>query len=219
MEIADGAWPKAALLFPAQDRTAGWMLGRAFVDDPLLRAIVGDEPVHNRAQRMGRLFGVILRSHRRDGQPVLGVINQGRVAGAAIIEQVERPAGGWATAVAGLAFVPAMIKAIGLGGVHRAMTVVDELARSRPPEPHVYLTILGVEPALQGRHYGVVLLDYLREQAALRQDLVGVYLETATAANVAYYTKAGYEMIGEIAPLGVRVWRMLQRRGAESNSH
>lgn len=214
MEIADGAWPKAALLFPEQDRTASWMLGRAFVDDPLLRAIVGDEPVHNRAQRMGRLFGVILRSHRRDGQPVLGVIDQGRVAGAAVIEQVERPAGGWATAAAGLALVPAMIKAVGLSGVRRALTVVDELARNRPPEPHIYLTILGVEPALQGRHYGAALLDYLRGQAALRQDLVGVYLETATVANAAYYTKAGYETIGEIMPLGVRVWRMLQRRGA-----
>ena len=213
-EITDGARPRVALLFPEQDRTAGWMLGRAFVDDPLLRAIVGDEPAHNRAQRMGRLFGVILRSHRRDGQPVLGVINEGRVAGAAIIEQVGRPAGGWATAVAGLPLVPAMIKAVGLSGVRRALIVVDELARNRPPEPHLYLTILGVEPALQGRHYGVALLDYLREQASLRQDLVGVYLETATAANVAYYTKAGYETIGEIALLGVRVWRMLQRRPA-----
>lgn len=214
MEIAGGTRPKVALLFPGQDRSAGWMLGRAFVDDPLLRAIVGAEPAHNRAQRMGRLFGVILGSHRRDGQPVLGVINEGRVAGAAIIEQVGRPAGGWATAAAGLAFLPAIIKAVGLGGVRRALTVVDELARNRPPEPHLYLTVLGVEPALQGRHYGAALLDYLGEQAALRRDLAGVYLETATAANVAYYTKAGYETIGEIAPLGVRVWRMLQRRAA-----
>jgi ribosomal protein S18 acetylase RimI-like enzyme len=211
-EIAAGRRPKVALLFPEQDRAASWMLGRAFVDDPLLRAIVGDEPADDRAQRMGRLFGVILRSHRRDGQPVLGVIDRGRVAGAAIIEQVGRPAGGLATAVAGLAFVPAMIKAVGLSGVRRALTVVDELARNRPSEPHLYLTILGVEPAQQGRHCGVALLDYLSEQAGLRQDLVGVYLETATAANVAYYTKAGYETIGEIAPLGVRVWRMLQRR-------
>jgi ribosomal protein S18 acetylase RimI-like enzyme len=142
------------------------------------------------------------------------VINEGRVTGAAIIEQVARPAGGVATAVAGLAFIPAMIKTVGLSGVRRALTVVDELARNRPSEPHLYLTVLGVEPTLQGRHYGAALIGYLREQAGLRQDLVGVYLETATATNVAYYTKAGYETIGEITPLGVRVWRMLQRRAA-----
>jgi ribosomal protein S18 acetylase RimI-like enzyme len=189
------------------------MLGRAFVGDPLLRAIVGDQPAGDRAERMGRLFGVLLDTHRRDGQPVLGVIDEGRVAGAAIIEQVVRPAGALATAVSGLPFVPAMIAAIGLGGVRRALIVVDELGRHRLQEPHIYLGVLGVEPEMQGRHYGVALLDYLREQAALRPDLAGVYLETATPANVAYYTKAGYETIGEIAPLGVRVWRMLQRSG------
>jgi ribosomal protein S18 acetylase RimI-like enzyme len=211
--IANGAKPKVALLFPDQYRAASWMLGRAFVDDPLLCAIVGKEPASDRAERMGRLFGVLLRTHRRDGQPVLGVMDEGHIAGAAIIEQVGRPAGALATAVTGLPFVPAMIGAVGLNGVRRAMTVVDELARHRPREPHIYLAVLGVEPAMQGRHYGVALLDYLREQATLRPDLAGVYLETATEANVAYYTKAGYEAIGEIAPLDVRVWRMLQRCG------
>jgi len=189
------------------------MLGRAFVNDPLLRAIVGDEPASDRGERMGRLFGVLLRTHRQDGQPVLGVIDQGRVAGAAIIEQVGRPAGALATAAAGLRFLPAMLGAVGLSGLKRALTVVDELSRHRLREPHIYLVVLGVEPAMQGRHYGVALLNYLRQQATLRPDVAGVYLETATEANVAYYTKAGYETIGEIAPLGVRVWRMLQRCG------
>lgn len=189
------------------------MLGRAFVDDPLVRVIVGDEPTGDRAERMGRLWGVLLKTHRREGQPVLGVMDEGHIAGAAIIEQVGRPAGALATAFTGLPFVPAMIGAIGLSGVRRALTVVDELARHRPREPHIYLAVLGVEPAMQGRHYGVALLDYLHEQAMLRPELAGVYLETAKEANVAYYTKAGYETLGEIAPLGVRVWRMLQRCG------
>jgi ribosomal protein S18 acetylase RimI-like enzyme len=187
------------------------MLGRAFVDDPLLRAIVGDEPASDRAERMGRLLGVLLRAHRRDGQPVLGVMEEGQIAGAAIIEQVGRPAGSLETAITGLPSVPSMISAVGLNGLRRALTVVGELARHRPREPHIYLGVLGVEPAKQGRHYGVALLDYLRVQATLRPDLAGVYLETAKETNVAYYTKAGYETIGELAPLGVRVWRMLQR--------
>ena len=46
----------------------------------------------------------------------------------------------------------------------------------------------------------------------LRSDLDGVYLETATEANVAYYTRHGYEVIGEFHPLGVRMWRMFQAR-------
>jgi ribosomal protein S18 acetylase RimI-like enzyme len=203
--------PKVALLFPGQDREAAAMLGRAFVDDPLISAIVGDAPASDRIRRMTGLFSVILGTHRRDGQPVVGVIEEGRVAGAAIIEAAH-PAGTIATAVAGLPFMPAMLKAVGPQGVRRALTALDKVVRNRPPEPHIYLYVLGVEPAMQGRHCGVAMLNYLREQAMLRPDLIGVYLETATAANVAYYTKAGYETVGEIAPLGVRVWRMLHRR-------
>ena len=45
-----------------------------------------------------------------------------------------------------------------------------------------------------------------------RSDLEGVYLETATEANVAYYTRNGFEVIGEFHPLGVRMWRMFQAR-------
>jgi ribosomal protein S18 acetylase RimI-like enzyme len=94
------------------------------------------------------------------------------------------------------------------------VNVLDTLARNRPPEPHLYLNILGVDPALQRRHFGVTILDFLHDQAALRSDLAGVYLETATEANVAYYSHVGYRVLNEIHPLGVRVWRMMQDRGA-----
>jgi ribosomal protein S18 acetylase RimI-like enzyme len=204
--------PRIALLFPDQDQEAAAMLGRAFVDDPAICAIVGDGPPSDRIRRMTGLFGVILGTHRRDGQPVVGVIKDGRIAGAAIIEQVTRPAGAITAAISGLPFGPALLRAVGPRGLGRALTVLDEVTRNRPPEPHIYLYVLGVEPEMQGRHYGVALLDYLRDQAALRPDLIGVYLETAKPANVAYYTSAGYETVGEIAPLGVRLWRMLQRR-------
>ncbi len=81
-----------------------------------------------------------------------------------------------------------------------------------PPRPHLYLAILGVDPDYQKRHYGIALLDHLTALAAARPELAGVYLETATMANVAYYRRAGYEVLGELAPLGVRIWRMMQPR-------
>jgi ribosomal protein S18 acetylase RimI-like enzyme len=156
---------------------------------------------------------VVLRGHRHEGQPVVGVMHQARVAGAAIIEHVAHPPSVMmAAVVGGLPTLPALARAAGLGGVVRALSVLDTIARHRPPEPHLYLNILGVEPALQRRHFGVAILDYLHAQVALRSDLLGVYLETATEANVAYYCHVGYRVIGEIYPLGVRMWRMLQPR-------
>jgi ribosomal protein S18 acetylase RimI-like enzyme len=205
--------PHIALLFPPLHLEAARMLSRAFIDDPLINAVIGDVSDRvERAARMARLFGVILADQCHSGQPVLGVMHEGRVAATAIIEQVNRPLSAAANMVHGLAQLPELLRACGGRGLLRAISTLDTLVRNRPVQTHIYLNVLGVEPELQGRHFGVALLDYLRDQAALRPDLTGVYLETAKEANVAYYSHLGYQTIGEIRPLGVRVWRMLQPR-------
>lgn len=207
--------PNIALLFPPLHLEAARMLSRAFIDDPLINAIIGDVSDRvERAARMARLFGVILADQCHSGQPVLGVMHEGRVAAAAIIEQVNRPLSAAANIVHGLAQLPELLRACGYRGLLRAISTLDTLVRNRPVQTHIYLNVLGVEPDLQGRHFGVAMLDYLRDQTAMRPDLAGVYLETAKEANVAYYSHVGYQTIGEIRPLGVRVWRMLQPRPA-----
>jgi ribosomal protein S18 acetylase RimI-like enzyme len=203
--------PAVSILFPPLHDAAAAILGRAFVDDPLLSAIVGPTPdAAVRTRRMTRLFRVILAENCRAGQPVIGVLDEGRVAAAAILEQVARPDSSAATVLHGLFRLPDLIAALGFGGVGRAITALDTLLKHRPAEPHIYLNVLGVDPSCQRRHFGRAILNYLRAEAAARPDLAGVYLETATEANVAYYTSAGYRTLGEFAPLGVRMWRMLQ---------
>jgi GNAT superfamily N-acetyltransferase len=204
--------PRVSILFPHQYDDAAQVLGRAFVDDPLIKAIIPPGEAPERVRRMSGLFRVILAGHRHDGQPVLGVMNEGRVAAAAVVEHLSQPIGALATVLQGLTQLPAMLQATGFSGLLRAVNVLDTLTRNRPPQPHLYLNILGVEPSLQRKHFGVAILDFLREQATLRNDLAGVYLETATEANVAYYSHVGYRVLGEIYPLGVRMWRMMQDR-------
>ena len=207
--------PRVPLLFPNEYAEAAAVLGRAFAEDPLLLAIVGpaSDP-QDRARRMTGVFASVLRDHRSHGQPVWGVIADGRVAAAAVVEHVVSPPSALSMALGGLSGLPALVRAIGWSGLMRGLSALDTLTRNRPPEPHLYLNILGVEPSLQRRHFGAAILDHLREQAAPRVGWAGVYLETATEANVAYYTRFGYRVIGEIYPLGVRMWRMLQPRAA-----
>jgi len=206
--------PKVALIFPLQHAEAAAVLGRAFIADPMLSAIIGNvsDPVE-RAARMSRLFSVILADQSKMGQPVVGVMNEGRVGAAAIIEQVNRPST-VTTILQGIALGPKLIRAVGFSGLIRAISMLDTFLRNRPTQPHLYLYVIGVEPELQRRHFGVTLLDFLRDQVSLRPELTGVYLETATESNVAYYSHVGYQVIGELRPLGVRVWRMLQPRAA-----
>ena len=206
--------PKVAILFPNQDAEAAAVLGRAFVDDPLIKAILPPiKDAAERARRMGQMFAVALASQRSSGQPLVGVLQEGRVGAAAIIEQVGRPPSIASMVLHGFALVPALVRIGGLAGMRRAVAALDVLSRNRPAAPHLYLNVLGVEPALQRRHFGIALLDWLRDQTALRPDLVGVYLETAEEANVGYYSHVGYRVTGEIYPLGVRMWQMLQPRG------
>jgi len=206
--------PQVSVLFPDQFEQAAVALGRAFVRDPALMAILPESVVPEPEKRIPRLtdiFRAALAVQRREGEPVLGVLDNGCVAGAAVI------AGGGAASIFtllafGLSHMPSMIRAVGWGGTLRALELTDTLARNHPPQRHVYLNFLGVDPDHQGKHYGIALLDALRDLAEQRSDFAGVYLETATPANVPYYSAHGYEVIGEIYPLGVKFWRMFQKK-------
>ncbi|HEV7987992.1 MAG TPA: GNAT family N-acetyltransferase [Candidatus Binataceae bacterium] len=206
------SWPRAALVFPEHYADAAAVLGRAFVNDPLVNALAPEprEPVE-RARCLAGLFAVVLKLQRRDGQPVFGVFDAGRLIAAAVVEGTMHASAGAAVA-SGLLNLPAMVRAVGWAGVQRSIKLLDTLTRNHPPRPHLYLNILGVEPSFQGRHCGIAILNHLRELVEARSDLDGVYLETATEANVAYYTRNGFEVIGEFYPLGVRMWRMFQAR-------
>jgi ribosomal protein S18 acetylase RimI-like enzyme len=153
------------------------------------------------------LFTAVLKLQRRGGQPVFGVFEAGRLIAAAVVEGTMHSSAG-ATVANGLFILPTMVRAVGWGGVQRSIKLLDTLTRNHPPRPHLYLNILGVEPSFQGRHCGIAILNHLRELVEGRSDLDGVYLETATETNVAYYTRNGFEVIGEFYPLGVRMWRM-----------
>jgi ribosomal protein S18 acetylase RimI-like enzyme len=204
--------PLVTAIYPEQHDQAAVSLGRAFVNDPTFKAIFPDitEPVA-RGEHLADLFRVILAIERRNGQPVFGVVDNGRVVGAAVTEGVGHP-GAFSMIVGGLGQMPRMVRAIGWGGIVRALNMFSVLAENHPKEPHLYLQILGVDPPFQGKHYGAALLKRLRLEASVRPEIAGVYLETATEANVAFYSSKGYEVLGELYPLGVRTWRMYQRK-------
>ncbi len=204
--------PRVSVLFPEQYPETAHALGRAFINDPPFKMILPDvtEPVE-RARRLAMVFEVALGIQRKAGQPVFGVMMDGKVVGAAVVEGAGHTSI-MQTIVSGLPGLPKLVSAVGAGGTVRAIRLMDELSRNHPPEPHIYLNFLGVDPDYQSKHCGTALLEHLKQLAADRSSLCGVYLETATEANVAYYQARQYELIGEIRPLGVKMWRMLQRR-------
>jgi ribosomal protein S18 acetylase RimI-like enzyme len=209
--MAEDLKPLVLALYPELQDQAAVALGRAFINDPVFLAIApGLAGAVERARVLGEMFRAMFVVQRRTGQPAFGIIRDGKVIAAAVTEGAGR-ASALDTVMTGLGQMPRMMRAIGLGGIQRAMTIFRVLSQSHPSEPHLYLQTLGVDPDYQRRHLGAALLEYLRDQANARPDVTGVYLETATEANVAYYSGKGYQVVGEIHPLGVRMWRMYQR--------
>lgn len=203
--------PTASILFPEQYGEAARALGRAFVSDPPIRILLPQpaDPVE-RARLLTYFFEAMLGIQRKTGEPVLGVVLDNKVVAAAILESGGVPVP--TLIVNGLLQLPRMLQGIGWGGLKRGIQLQSELLQNHPHEPHIYLNFLGVDPDYQRHHCGSAIIGELRRLAALRSSLCGVYLETGTEENVAYYSARGYETLGEIHPLGCRMWRMLQRR-------
>ena len=206
--------PIVTVAYPEQHDQAAQSLARAFVDDPTMKSIIPDitDPAE-RVRRLPGLFQAMLAIERRNGQPVFAVIDDnGRVVAAAMSEGIGHP-GTLGLVATGLGQMPRIIRSIGWGGLMRALNLFSVLSENHPKEPHLYLQVLGCDPAFQGKGYGKALLDRLALEAQVRPEIRGVYLETAKEANVAFYGSKGYEVVGELYPLGVKTWRMYQRRG------
>lgn len=75
-------------------------------------------------------------------------------------------------------------------------TVLSQMDRYHPEEPHWYLAIVGVDAHHQGQGLGAQLM----EPALARCDEEGLiaYLESSNPANISLYQRHGFEIMGEI---------------------
>jgi ribosomal protein S18 acetylase RimI-like enzyme len=63
-------------------------------------------------------------------------------------------------------------------------------------EPHWHLTKIGVDPARQGQGIGSALMQH--RLAACDKEGLPAYLESSNPANLPFYERHGFEVLGEI---------------------
>lgn len=178
--------------------TLSRVLARAFQDDPVMAWACPDarrRPEHGR-----RFFGARLRQLL----PHEEVWATGELDGAAL----WAPAGTWQSSLREtLELLPATIAGRAL---HRLPLVLPGLGRveaRHPHEPHAYLSVLGTDPAAQGRGIGSALLEPVLRTCD--EDGVAAYLESSKERNLDYYARHGFRVLDEIdLPRGPRVWLM-----------
>ncbi len=180
----------------------------AFDDYPVMRFVVGSEG--DVGARMRRLTALFVTRRVRRGGPILGVLDAGRLVGAAILTLPVEPE------------PPSDIGAI----AEEAWRQLGEPARERYQAyavasaamlsglgPHHHLNMIGIRRSHAGQGLARPLLDAVAEMAWLDPGSEGVSLTTERAQNVTLYEHFGYTVIAhrEVAS-GLETWGLMRCR-------
>jgi hypothetical protein len=189
-------------LRPEEIPAAVGVLARGMRDNPIHVAALGPD-ADLRRRRLEIMFSGLFR-HFRAQQPICavdGVALLG-VTGVAPIGTCQP------TPMQRLKSLPAMGR-IGPAATLRIGKWLAAWAKRDPDEPHVHLGLLAVDAHLQGRGIGSrIMAEHCRRLDAAAET---GYLETDKEANVGFYERHGFEVVGEEPVLGVPNWYMLRR--------
>ncbi len=78
-------------------------------------------------------------------------------------------------------------------------------------KPYIYLTIIGVTSAMQGKGLGGILMDALKEECSSKG--VHLYLETEAEENLTFYKKHGLTVLQKIVfkKINLPMWQMMSK--------
>lgn len=174
----------------------------AFARDPLIDYFLFGLP-EPRDEARRTFFSLLLRARLAMAAPVLVARDGGRLVGAAMGYGANRPDWPEALERAWEAFEA------GVPGMNERSEHYAAIKKAGlPPAPHYYLGVLGVAPGRQGQGLGQALLESFCALSAADPASAGVYLETATPANLPLYRRAGFTPTHS-APLGMgMLWCM-----------
>lgn len=80
--------------------------------------------------------------------------------------------------------------------LEEVFSVFQQMDSYHPSEPHWYLPLIGVDPALQRRGYGSALMEHALIQCDRDQKLA--YLESSNPKNITLHQRHGFELLGTI---------------------
>ena len=187
---------------------AGATLGRAFQDDPVWTAAFPEPDV--RPDVLAAMFTGLAKATIAGGG--FAETTPG-IDAAALWLPPGRDLGVWAMVKSGFS-LPRFVMRLSAADRKRLMAVLRQLDGRRKvlmPEPHWYLSAVGVDPGHQGEGLGTMLVRSGIEKA--EEEGAPLYLETETEGNVGFYRRLGFQVVEQVVAKGldVPVWMMLRR--------
>ena len=205
-----GEWLDAleiGVLGPEDKVAALGVLTRGMRDNPVHVAAFGDD-AQRRQERLHRVFGGAYEAMGWQANMLAARGPDGTIAGVC----GAMPPGGCRLGPGKqLSLMPRMLSS-GPRASLRAARWLGAWAKRDPEERHWHLGPIAVDAHLQGMGVGSKLMEVF----CARVDTAGedAYLETDKPANVRFYERFGFEVIGEQEVLGVPNWFMLRNKTA-----
>lgn len=185
-------------------RAAARVFGNAFVDDPGW-SDTGPNSRRRRWHFARRVCGGELRAAPHVGGTVLATYDGG-VPSAVIVWYPPEVR-------ASLRLLAAVAPGAVLAGpavARRGLISQGALDAGHPEEPHLFVSLLAVDPEHQRGGRGRVLLSAAIAEAERRG--IATYLDTANPDNLPYYRSFGFAITGEATlPRGAPLWYLLRR--------
>ena len=92
-----------------------------------------------------------------------------------------------------LTFFRAVLSDKVLEDVYKIYEIMDEF---QPDEPGWHLVFVATDPPSRGKGHGSALVDYMLPRCDAEQKVA--YLENTNPANIAFYQRHGFEVLGEV---------------------
>ncbi len=185
----------------ADVRSLSKVLARAFYDDPVMMYMLPDDGA--RAKALPPMFGALTRHHflSRGGSEVA---SRGGEIGAATLWDPpgQRQSSRWES----LRMTPTLAWYF-RSRAKQTRILGEVMEEAHPEEPHWYLMVIGSDPAVRGTGLGQALMNSGLDRCD--GERAPSYLEASKEDLIPYYSRFGFEQIGEIQiPDGPKMWPM-----------
>lgn len=174
--------------------STAYLLGRAFIDDPLMRYVLPDDS--SRQWKLSRVFDGAINACK-----LLGGVKE-RYDGVAVVSAalwlpLRKVPLTWRTVVrSGIVLAPLFIGPIAAYRMARHESLCERYIDEIAPENCAYIWIVGVEPERVREGLGRSVVDLALLDMA-NQGYTSCILKTENENNLIFYSKLGFKVISD----------------------
>jgi ribosomal protein S18 acetylase RimI-like enzyme len=197
---------RKVLDFPVDKlKTAGLILSRAFIHDPLFSYLISD--TNQRSKTLNHYFQHVIKYGLRYGE----VYSSPNLEGISVwLPPKSSSHTRWKAIKTGALVLPLKVKWKYLALQNKIYKFTDDLHKNLVPYPHWYLSLIGVGPNHQGKGFGQQLLSTTINR--IDPESKPIYLETNKEKNVEIFKRFGFRILQKVIVPGTEIfhWSLLR---------